>query len=172
MKENLTWIVPLAAGFIGVIIGAIMVNLALKGQRYHYEKKEKQREELKRLTEEIDTLLLLNKKINELLVKRNLLLPEYVSFDTFDDVFISIDDYVFLQSFAAQNHFLLPNYLVEEFFKDIAVRQAILSPEETTAIGGYTYKGGRLLLEQFSDKIISIIEDRKIQLKKEKQKIV
>nr|WP_071130981.1 hypothetical protein [Enterococcus timonensis] len=166
--ENVSWIITGGAGLAGVVVGALLVLAAIKSQRKWQERQENKKEEMKRVTEEIDVLLLLNKKINEILMKRNLLLPKYVSFDAFDDCFITIDDYVYLQSFAAQNHFLLPNYLVEEFFKNIAVRQVVLSPEETTDIGGYTYKGGRLLVEQFSDNLISIIEDRKIQLKKMK----
>lgn len=164
--ENLVWIIPTLSGLLGVILGGVLVSIAVNNQRKWLEKQEIKKEEMKRLTEEIDVLLLLNHKINEILMKRNIMMPEYVSFDAFDDCMITVDDYVYLQSFTAQNHFLLPNYVVEQFFKNIAVRQVILSPEETTEIGGYCYSGGRLLLEQFSDEIISIIEDRKIQLKK------
>ena len=172
METYIIWIIAFGTGLIGVLVGAALVMSATKMQQRYYEHRDAKRDEMKRLTEEIDVLLLLNKKINEILLKRNIMLPDYVSFDSFDDCFISIDDYVYLQSFTAQNHFLLPTYLVEEFFKDIAVRQAVLSPEETTSIGGYTFKGGRLLLEQFSDKILSIVEDRKIALKQEKSKTV
>lgn len=164
--ENLVWIIPTLSGLLGVILGGVLVSIAVNNQRKWLEKQEIKKEDMKRLTEEIDVLLLLNHKINEILMKRNIMMPEYVSFDAFDDCMITVDDYVYLQSFTAQNHFLLPNYVVEQFFKNIAVRQVILSPEETTEIGGYCYSGGRLLLEQFSDEIISIIEDRKIQLKK------
>lgn len=171
MQEYLPYLIAAASGLIGVCVGAVIVGSVYKGQRKWQEKQAIKKEELKRVTEEIDTLLLLNKKINEILVKRNLLLPQYVSFDAFDDCFIAIDDYVYLQSFTAQNHFLLPNYIVEEFFKNIAVRQVTLSPEETTEIGGFAYKGGRILLEQFSDQLLSIVEDRKIQLKKIKNEV-
>lgn len=166
MQEYLPYLISAASGLIGVVVGALIVNSIYQVQKKWQAKQSAKKEELKRITEEIDVLLLLNKKINEIVMKRNLLLPQYVSFDAFDDCFISIDDYVYLQSFTAQNHFLLPNYIVEEFFKKIAVRQVTLSPEETTEIGGFTYKGGRILLEQFSDQLLSIVEDRKIQLKK------
>lgn len=172
MENYIVWIIAFAIGLVGVIVGAILVSGVYKAQQKYYERRDLKRDELKRLTEEIETLILLNNKINEILLKRNIFLPEYLSFDAFDDCYISIDDYVFIQSFTAQNHFLLPSYLVEEFFKNIAVRRAVMSPEETTAIGGYTFKGGRLLLEQFSDKLIAIVEDRKIALKQEKSKLI
>ena len=58
-----------------------------------------------------------------------------------DDCFISIDDFIYLESFSAQNNFYLPTYLIEEFFKKIAHRKVIL--------------------ENFSDEILAIIEDKK-----------
>ncbi len=91
---------------------------------------------------------------------------KYVSFDSFDDVYITIDDYVYLQSFTAQNTFYLPNFIVEEFFQKIGQRKVLLAPEETVAIGGYAYKGGRVILEQFSDSIAQLVSERKVQLKK------
>ena len=45
-------------------------------------------------------------------------MDEYVSFDAFDDCYITIDDFAYLQSFAAQNNFYLPNYFLEEIFQE------------------------------------------------------
>ena len=115
---------------------------------------------------EIETLNQLNKKINEILQKRSVLMEEYVSFDAFDDCYITIDDYAYLQSFAAQNNFYLPNYILEEFFKKIAQRKVILSPDETIKVGGYAYKGGRVIMEHFSDDLTQLINERKTELKR------
>lgn len=115
---------------------------------------------------EIETLNQLNKKINEILQKRSVLMEEYVSFDAFDDCYITIDDYAYLQSFAAQNNFYLPNYILEEFFKNIAQRKVILSPDETIKVGGYAYKGGRVIMEHFSDDLTELINERKTELKR------
>ena len=57
--------------------------------------------------------------------------------------YTTIDDFAYLQSFAAQNTLLFAELFLEEFFKKIGTRRVILSPEETVKIGGYTYKGGR-----------------------------
>ena len=56
-------------------------------------------------------------------------------------------------------------YLVEEFFKNIAHRKVVLDSETTRNLGGYTYKGGRIVLETFSEELIGCAEDRKIELK-------
>ena len=93
-------------------------------------------------------------------------MEEYVSFDAFDDCYITIDDYAYLQSFAAQNNFYLPNYILEEFFKKIAQRKVILSPDETIKVGGYAYKGGRVIMEHFSDDLTQLINERKTELKR------
>ena len=47
------------------------------------------------------------KKIIEILEKRMGTMDKYVSFDVFDDCYITVDDYIYLQSFAAQNSFYL-----------------------------------------------------------------
>ena len=46
------------------------------------------------------------------------------------------------------------------------MREAVLSPEETIQIGGYTFRGGRVIMEQLSDNITEMIYERKVQLKK------
>lgn len=76
-----------------------------------------------------------------------------------DDCFISIDDFIYLESFSAQNNFYLPTYLIEEFSK-IAHRKVILTASEVAEMGGHTHKGGRVILENFSDEILAIIEDK------------
>ena len=40
----------------------------------------------------------------------------------------------------------------------------MLSPTETVSLGGYTFKGGRVLMEQLSDKMTEMIYERKNQL--------
>lgn len=153
-------------GFLGVIIGALIVTIAFNLRIRYDERKEQKRRALELKVKEIETLNQLNKKINEILQKRSVLMEEYVSFDAFDDCYITIDDYAYLQSFAAQNNFYLPNYILEEFFKKIAQRKVILSPDETIKVGGYAYKGGRVIMEHFSDDLTQLINERKTELKR------
>ncbi|MBO0450028.1 hypothetical protein JZO76_10890 [Enterococcus sp. MJM12] len=155
-----------AAGFFGVLVGALIVTIAFNLRIRYDEKKEQKRRTLEHKVKEIETLNQLNKKINEILQKRSVLMEEYVSFDAFDDCYITIDDYAYLQSFAAQNNFYLPNYILEEFFKNIAQRKVILSPDETIKVGGYAYKGGRVIMEHFSDDLTELINERKTELKR------
>jgi len=42
----------------------------------------------------------------------------------------------------------------------------VLSPEEVIAIGGYTFKGGRMIMEQLSDQLLEMIYERKVQMQK------
>jgi hypothetical protein len=151
-------------GIIGVIVGAIITMCGFNLRIRYEDRKEKKRRELEHKVKEIETLVLLNKKMTHILEKRIVLMDKYVSFDAFDDCYITVDDYIYLQSFAAQNSFYLPNYFLEEFFKKIATRRVVLSPDEVVAIGGYTFKGGRLLLEQFSDQLTEMIYERKVQM--------
>lgn len=153
------------AGLIGVLVGAGIVSLAFYLQLRYQEKKELRRRSLENKVREIEVLNELNKKVNEILQKRNVLLEKYVSFDAFDDCYITIDDFVYLQTFTSQNNFYLPNYILEQFFKNIAHRKVVLSPDETVKIGGYTYKGGRVVLENFSEELIEMINEKKIQMK-------
>lgn len=152
-------------GFIGVLLGSILVYVGMFIQMRHFENKDQRRRELELKVKEIETLNQLNKKINEILQKRTMLLDNYVSFDAFDDCYITIDDFAYLQSFSAQNNFYLPNYILEELFKNIAHRKVILSPDETIKIGGYAYKGGRVILENFTDTLTEMINEKKSQLK-------
>ncbi|MFC0232417.1 hypothetical protein ACFFIF_00240 [Vagococcus entomophilus] len=151
---------------ISVCIGALIVFISMSVNQSYHNKKYQRYIELQEKKKEMETLMLLNRKINEITQKRSLYMEEYVSFDSFDDCYITIDDYVYLQSFCAQNYFYLPNYLVEEFFKNIAHRQVILAPEETHEMGGFAYKGGRLVLENFSEELIHCAEDRKTEISK------
>ncbi len=153
-------------GMSGVLVGALIVVLAFYLLLQYQEQKEKKRRMIEQKTKEIETLVHLNQKMVEILEKRILLMDKYVSFDAFDDCYITVDDYIYLQSFAAHNSFYLPNRFLEEFFSQISTRKVVLSPEETLAIGGYTFKGGRVLIEQLSDKITEMVYERKIQLKK------
>ena len=163
-KEEYELVVGIV-GFIGVLLGAIIVYIGMAVQMRYLENKEKRRRELELKVKEIETLNQLNKKINEILQKRATLLDEYVSFDAFDDCYITIDDFAYLQSFSAQNNFYLPNYILDELFKNIAHRKVILSPDETMKIGGYAYKGGRVILENFTDNLNEMIIEKKSQLK-------
>ena len=162
-KEEYELVVGIV-GFIGVLLGAIIVYIGMAVQMRHLDK-EQRRRELELKVKEIETLNQLNKKINEILQKRATLLDEYVSFDAFDDCYITIDDFAYLQSFSAQNNFYLPNYILDELFKNIAHRKVILSPDETMKIGGYAYKGGRVILENFTDNLNEMIIEKKAQLK-------
>ena len=144
-------------GMIGVIVGALIVGVAFYFRIRYEEGKSQKNRILEHKVKEIETLVILNKKINEILEKRIIMMDKYVSFDAFDDCYITVDDYIYLQSFAAQNSFYLPNYFLEEFFKKIATRKVVLSPEETMEVGGYTFKGGRVIIEEFSDKITEMM---------------
>lgn len=150
----------------GVFTGALIVILAFYLLLKYQDQKEKKRRVIEQKAKEIETLIHLNQKMVEILEKRVLLMDKYVSFDAFDDCYITVDDYIYLQSFAAHNSFYLPNRFLEEFFNQISTRKVVLSPEETLAIGGYTFKGGRVIIEQLSDKITEMIYERKVQLKK------
>ncbi|MHC5249854.1 hypothetical protein [Enterococcus sp. HY326] len=161
----MTILIAAIAGFFGILVGAILVIFAFNLRIKYDEGKERRSRELEYTVKEIETLNLLNQKVNEILQKRNLFRSDYVSFDSFDDNYITIDDFVFLQTFTSQNNFYLPTYLVEEFFKNNSHRRVILSPEETVRLGGYTYKGGRALMETFSDDLVRIMEEKKIYLK-------
>lgn len=160
----------------GVLIGATIALIGTKLNNNIILKRLDRREAAYEKMKEIDTLILLNKKIHEILQKRDVELEndleteEFQSFDSFDDCLITIDDYIYLQSFCAQNHYYLPAFMVEEFFKNIAHRKIVLDPQEVRRLGAYTYKGGRLILEDFSDQINQVVEDRKIELKQIRSK--
>ena len=151
-------------GLIGVLIGAGITWIAVFFVFKYIDLRHKRERELEHQVKEIETINLLNKKINEILSKRNVLMQDYVSFNSFDDCYITIDDFIYLNSFTAQNNFYLPNYLIEEFFKNISHRKVILSPEETVKIGGYTYKGGRIVMETFSEQLIEILDEKRQKL--------
>ncbi|MBV7389511.1 MULTISPECIES: hypothetical protein [Enterococcus] len=151
-------------GLIGVLIGAAIVGVTVFFFFKYQERQTYRKRELEHRVKEIEVMNLLNKKINEILSKRSLMMENYVSFNAFDDTYIAIDDYIYLQSFAAQNNFYLPTYLVEEFFKNISHRKMVISPEETVRLGGYAYKGGRVLMESFADELLSITQEKKNQL--------
>lgn len=151
-------------GLIGVLIGAGLTGIAVLLVFKYLDLRRKRERELEHQVKEIETINMLNKKINEILSKRNVLMQEYVTFNSFDDCYITIDDFIYLNSFTAQNNFYLPNYLIEEFYKNISHRKVILSPEETVKIGGYTYKGGRIVMETFSEQLLEILEEKRQQL--------
>lgn len=153
-------------GILGVIVGALIATAAFELRIRYDERKEIKQRTLEHKVKEIETLVMLNKKIIEILEKRIIMMDKYVSFDAFDDCYITVDDYIYLQSFAAQNSFYLPNHFLEEFFKKISTRRVVLSPEEVIAIGGYTFKGGRMIMEQLSDQLLEMIYERKVQMQK------
>lgn len=148
------------AGMVGVIVGALIVTASAALHSSYKERKEVRYRELEHLVKEIESLNLLNKKVKEILQKRELYIDRSIEYLSMDDCFISIDDFIYLESFSAQNNFYLPTYLIEEFFKKIAHRKVILTAE-VAEMGGHTYKGGRVILENFSDEILAIIEDKK-----------
>lgn len=150
----------------GVIVGAVITLIAVAIRTSYDERKAIRYRELEHYVKEIESLNLLNKKINEILRKRDIYVDRTVDFLTVDDCYISIDDFIYLESFSAQNNFYLPSFLIEEFFKKISHRKVILSPEEIAEMGGSVYKGGRVILENFSDDLLQIIEDKKAQMKR------
>lgn len=154
------------AGMSGVIIGAVIVSVAVALRLRYEDQRSLRHRELENFVKEIESLNLLNKKINEILQKRDIYVDKKVNFMSMDDCYISIDDFIYLESFSAQNNFYLPTYLIEEFFKKIAHRKVILAPDEVISMGGSTYKGGRVILENFSEELLSIIEDKKKQMKR------
>ena len=78
---------------------------------------------------------------------------------------ITIDDFIYLQSFCAQNHYYLPTFMVEEFLVKSRIVKLSWTREQIRKVGAYTYKGGRLVLEEFSDQLMQMINDRKIELR-------
>lgn len=151
-------------GLAGVLIGAGITGIAGFLVFRQIDLRKQRERVLEQQAKEIETINLLNKKVIEILSKRNVLMQDYVNFNSFDDCYITIDDFIYLNSFSAQNNFYLPTYLLEEFFKNISQRKVILSPEETVKIGGYTYKGGRIVMETFSEQLLEILKEKKEQL--------
>lgn len=160
------------ASMTGVVIGTAISFIGIALRTSYEERKANRYRELEQYVKEVETLNLLNKKINEILQKREIYVDKSVNFMSMDDCYISMDDFIYLESFSAQNNFYLPTYLVEEFFKKIAHRKVILTPEEVITMGGSTYKGGRVILENFSEELLEIIEDKKKQLQRLNQKEV
>jgi len=155
----------LVVGFFGIAIGCFL-TLILFSVALRYEKRrDNRRRALELKVKEIGTLQLLNKKIHNILQKRTIVKPNFFSFDAFDDILITFDDYAYLQSFVAQNNFYLPSYIMEEFFKKISHRRVALPPEENLKLDGYTFKEGCEVLEKFAEDIGKLIEERKLQLK-------
>lgn len=154
------------AGLLGVLVGALIVTIAFNLRIRYDRHQEKQKRLIEHKVREIETLTLLNKKIIEILDKRVIMRNAYVSFDAFDDCYITVDDYIYLHSFAAQNSFYLPNYFLDEFFKQIATRKVVLSPEETVKMGGYTFKGARIIVEKLSDELTEMIYEKKNEMEK------
>ncbi|MEG2644858.1 MAG: hypothetical protein RR965_06650, partial [Enterococcus sp.] len=97
-------------GLIGVLLGALIAGIAGFLVFRQIELRQRRERELEHKVREIETINLLNKKVNEILSKRNVLMQDYVSFNAFDDCYITIDDFIYLNSFAAQNSFYLPTY--------------------------------------------------------------
>ncbi|WP_339101787.1 hypothetical protein [Candidatus Enterococcus clewellii] len=153
-------------GILGVIVGAAITVVSVSLRMSYEDKRDMRRRELENYVKEIESLNLLNKKINEILQKRDIYIDRSVHFLSVDDCYISIDDFIYLESFSAQNNFYLPTYLIDVFFKKIIHRRVILTPDEIASIGGSTYKGGRVILENFSDELLTIIEDKKRQMKR------
>ena len=66
------------AGLIGVLVGALLVTIIFNLRIRYEEQKEKQRRLLEHKVKEIETLVLLNQKISEILQKR-VMLPGFRS---------------------------------------------------------------------------------------------
>jgi hypothetical protein len=155
------FILNLLIGLFGMLCGGVLMVLLFRAQRALRRKELAKEKELLHKRGEVQVYLLLNKKINEILMKREINVNDYIQLDAFDDCFISIDDLVYLRSFAAQNFFYLPTYMMEEFFKNIQVRQMVVPDAAIHQMGGYAYKGGRVVMESFSERLVNLIEDRR-----------
>ena len=83
-------------GISGVLTGALLVILGFYIQMNYLERKEKKQRLLDHKDKEIKTLRALNKKVIEILENRMVMMDEYVSFDAFDDCYITVDDYIYL----------------------------------------------------------------------------
>ncbi len=88
------------AGMVGVIVGALIVTASAALHSSYKERKEVRYRELEHLVKEIESLNLLNKKVKEILQKRELYIDRSIEYLSMDDCFISIDDFIW-------NHFLL-----------------------------------------------------------------
>ena len=85
---------------VGVIVGALIVTASAALHSSYKERKVRYRE-LEHLVKEIESLNLLNKKVKEILQKRELYIDRSIEYLSMDDCFISIDDFIIW------NHFLL-----------------------------------------------------------------
>ena len=73
------------SAFIGVILGAVIVLITNSLRVRYDEARQVKMRMLEHKVKEIELLVLLNKKICELLEKRVMMMDKYVSFDAFDD---------------------------------------------------------------------------------------
>ena len=78
-------------GMSGVFTGALIVILAFYLLLKYQDQKEKKRRVIEQKAKEIETLIHLNQKMVEILEKRVLLMDKYVSFDAFDDCYITVN---------------------------------------------------------------------------------
>ncbi len=83
------------------------------------------------------------------------------AFDPFKDSFIDIEDYVYLQSFIAQNYSCLPKFVTENFLNEISARKVVLTPDETVEVGGYAFKSGRVVMERLSEDLLQFVADKR-----------
>ncbi len=105
------------AGLIGVLVGALLVTIIFNLRIRYEEQKEKQRRLLEHKVKEIETLVLLNQKISEILQKRVMLMDEYVSFHAFDDCYITIDDFAISTIFCSAKQFLSTEFFLGRIFQ-------------------------------------------------------
>jgi len=82
------------AGMVGVIVGALIVTASAALHSSYKERKEVRYRELEHLVKEIESLNLLNKKVKEILQKRELYIDRSIEYLSMDDCFISIDDFI------------------------------------------------------------------------------
>ncbi len=78
--DPIVWIIPLLAGLVGVLLGGILVYFTLTSHQLLMDKKQGKQEAKKNQEKEVQLSLLLNGKINEILMKRQRNLPLYVGF--------------------------------------------------------------------------------------------
>ncbi len=70
-----------------------------------------------------------------------------------------------IYNLCGAKQFLSIEFFLGRIFQKIGTRRVILSPEETVKIGGYTYKGGRIIMENFLDQLVEMVNERKTQMK-------
>ena len=161
---NTGFIVGLSS-LLGVLIGSLITLVGFFLSRRYEHKARLRTRELEHRVKEIDTINFFKSKIGEILHKHSVFLKDLSTYNVFDDVHITIDDYAYLESFVVINNYYLPNYVMEQFFKDITERKMVRTSQETLELGGYTFRRGRAVLENLSEELSQMVDEKKLELR-------